>query len=132
MTMVSLPNLRKQPDWHSPVSMPRVSPSRSPVLSFYHCFQVGFGRLCSKKKHIMLLAVLIFSRNYAKIMLLSENYALSPKLCYLDFTLILRKIKIISSITLSILTLMNIHIVHLPVLQSLAPQIRMCAPRKAK
>ena len=37
---------------------------------------VGFGRLCSKKKHIMLLAVLIFFRNYAKIMLLSENYAL--------------------------------------------------------
>ena len=36
---------------------------------------VGFGRLCSKKKHIMLLAVLIFFRNYAKIMLLSENYA---------------------------------------------------------
>ena len=30
---------------------------------------VGFGRLCSKKKHIMLLAVLIFFRNYAKIML---------------------------------------------------------------
>ena len=97
-----------------------------------HVVRIGFGRLCSKKKHIMLLAVLIFSRNYAKIMLLSENYALSPKLCYLDFTLILRKIKIISSITLSILTLMNIHIVHLPVLQSLAPQIRMCAPRKAK
>ena len=37
---------------------------------------LGFGRLCSKKKHIMLLAVLIFFRNYAKIMLLSENYAL--------------------------------------------------------
>ena len=27
---------------------------------------------------------------------------------------------------------MNIHIVHLPVLQSLASQIRMCAPRKDK
>ena len=27
---------------------------------------------------------------------------------------------------------MNIHIVHLPVLQSLASQIRMCAPQKAK
>ena len=27
---------------------------------------------------------------------------------------------------------MNIHIVHLPVLQSLALQIRMCAPQKAK
>ena len=40
--------------------------------------------------------------------------------------------QIISSLTLSILTLMNIHIVHLPVLQSLASQIRMCAPRKAK
>ena len=37
---------------------------------------IGFGRLCSEKKHIMLLAVLIFFRNYAKIMLLSENYAL--------------------------------------------------------
>ena len=35
-------------------------------------------------------------------------------------------------ITLSILTLMNIHIVRLPVLQSLASQIHMCAPRKAK
>ena len=32
--------------------------------------RVGFGRLCSKKKLIMLLAVLIFFRNYAKIMLL--------------------------------------------------------------
>ena len=40
--------------------------------------------------------------------------------------------KIISSLTLSILTLMNSHIVHLPVLQSLASQIGMCAPRKAK
>ena len=38
--------------------------------------EIGFGRLCSKKRHIMLLAVLIFFRNYAKIMLLSENYAL--------------------------------------------------------
>ena len=37
---------------------------------------VGFGRLCSKKKHIMLLSVLIFFRNYAKIMLVSSNYAL--------------------------------------------------------
>ena len=37
---------------------------------------IGFGRLCPPKKHIMLLAVLIFFRNYAKIMLLSENYAL--------------------------------------------------------
>ena len=50
-------------------------------------------------------------------------------LIYLDFTM---KIKIISSLTLSFLTLMNIRIVHLPVLQSLASQIRMCAPRKAK
>ena len=41
-----------------------------------HEVHVGFGRLCSKKKHTMLLAVLIFFRNYAKIMLLSENYAL--------------------------------------------------------
>ena len=53
-------------------------------------------------------------------------------LIYLDFTLILTKIKIISSLTLSFLTLMKIRIVHLPVLQSLASQIRMCAPRKAK
>ena len=30
---------------------------------------IGFGRLCSKKKHITLLAVLIFFRNYAKIVL---------------------------------------------------------------
>jgi len=37
---------------------------------------LGFGRLCPKKKHIMLLAVLICFRNCAKIMLLSENYAL--------------------------------------------------------
>ena len=50
-------------------------------------------------------------------------------LIYLDFTV---KIKIISSLTLSFLTLMNIRIVHLPVLQSLASQIRMYAPRKAK
>ena len=50
-------------------------------------------------------------------------------LIYLDFTV---KIKIISSLTLSFLTLMNNRIVHLPVLQSLASQIRMCAPRKAK
>ena len=40
---------------------------------------VGFGRLCSKQKLIMLLAVLIFFRNCAKIMLLSENYALCPR-----------------------------------------------------
>ena len=39
-------------------------------------FGLGFGRLCPKKKYIMLLAVLICFRNYAKIMLLSENYAL--------------------------------------------------------
>ena len=91
--------------------------------------EVGFGRLCSKKKLIMLLAVLIFFRNYAKIMLLSENYAL----CQRSYaTWILRKIKIASSLTLSVLTLMNIQTVHLPVLQSSAWQIRMCAPRKAK
>ena len=35
------------------------------------CLGVSFGRLYSKKKLIML-----FFRNYAKIMLLSENYAL--------------------------------------------------------
>ena len=52
----------------------RVSSSRAPVLSC--ALHLGFGRLCAKKKHIMLLAVLIFFRNYAKIMLLSENYAL--------------------------------------------------------
>ena len=34
---------------------------------------------------------------------------MSPKLFYLHFTLILRKLKIISGLTLSILTLMNIH-----------------------
>ena len=55
---------------------------------------LGFGRLCRP--------VLIFFRNYAKIMLLSEHYAL----CYRNYaTLILRKIKITSSLTLSILTL---------------------------
>ena len=61
-------------------------------------------------------------------MLLSKNYAL----CHRNYaTKILRKIKITSSLTLSILTLMNIHIVRLPVLHSLESQIRMCAPRKA-
>ena len=56
----------------------------------------------------MLLAVLIVFRNYAKIMLLSQNYAL----CHWNYaTYILRKEKITSTI----LTLMNIHIVHLPV-----------------
>ena len=40
------------------------------------CSGLGFGRLCSKKKHIMLLAVVIFFRNYSKINVLSENYAL--------------------------------------------------------
>ena len=57
------------------------------VYDVTHCYNLGekmpscilgFGRLCSKKKH-MLLAVLIFFRNYAKIMLLSENYALCPR-----------------------------------------------------
>ncbi len=75
---------------------------------------LGFARLCQKKKHIMLLAVLIFFRNNAKIMLLSENYALRHRNYA---TWILRKIKITSSLALSSLTLMNIHIVHLPVLQ---------------
>ena len=71
-----------------------------------------FARLCPKKKHIMLLAVLILFRNYAKIMLLSENYAL----CHRNYaTQILRKIKITCCSTLAILTLMNIHIVHHPV-----------------
>ena len=56
---------------------------------------VGFGRLCPPKKHIMLLAVLIFFRNYAKIMPLSENYAL----CHRNYaTYILSKIKITSSL----------------------------------
>ena len=46
---------------------------------------------------------------------------------------ILRKIKITSSLTLTILTLMNlIQMVHLSVLQSLASQIPICTPRKAK
>ena len=44
---------------------------------------LGFGRLCSKKKHIMLLAVLIFFRNYAKILHLSKNYAL----CHRDYAI---------------------------------------------
>ena len=80
-----------------------------------------------EKKHIMLLAVLIFLDICAKIMLLSENYAL----WYRNYaTYILNKIT--TSLTLLILTLMNIHIVHLPVLQPLASQIRMCIPRKAK
>ena len=39
-----------------------------------------------KKNHIMLLAALIFFRNYAKIMLLSENYAL----CHRNYAYILR------------------------------------------
>ena len=46
---------------------------------------LGFGRLCSKKKHIMLLAVLIFFTNYAKIMLLYENYALRHRNYLLRF-----------------------------------------------
>ena len=80
----------------------------------------------------MHLAVLIIFRNYAKIMLVpAENYALCHRNQYA--IKILRKIKITSSLTLTILTLMNlIHTVYLPVLQSLASQIRMCAPRKAK
>ena len=62
-------------------------------------------------------------------MLLSENCAL----CHRNYaTKNLRKLKVTSSLTLPILTLMNIHIVHLQVLQALASQIRMCAPRKAK
>ena len=61
--------------------------------------KVSFGRLCPRKKHIM--EVLVFFRNYAKIMLLSENYAL----CYRNYaTGILRKININSSLTISILT----------------------------
>ena len=65
-----------------------------------------------------------------------------PKLCYFlkimpsvtEIMLLeyIRKFKITSSLTLSILTLIYIHIVHLPLLQSLASQIRMCAPPKAK
>jgi len=107
----------------------RVHLRQTSIVQLVHCMRLGFGRLCSKKKLIMLLAVLIFFRNYAKIMLLSENYAL----CHRSYaTWILRKIKIASSLTLSILTLMNIQTVHLPVLQSSAWQIRMCAPRKAK
>ena len=85
---------------------------RPPDLDLPLLYRPGFGRLCSKKKHIMLLAVLIFFRNYAKIMLSVTEIML----------LRLRKIKIISSLTLSILTLMNIYIVHLPVLQHSRPQ----------
>ena len=46
------------------------------LVDVNHTAMLGFARLCSKKKHIMLLAVLNFLRNYVKIMLLSENYAL--------------------------------------------------------
>ena len=53
------------------------------VLFFCTDLPLGFRRLWSKKKHIMLLAVLIVFRNYAKIMLLSENYALCR--FYTDF-----------------------------------------------
>ena len=79
----------------------------------------------------MHLAVLIIFTNYAKIMLVSENYAVCHRNQYA--IKILRKIKITSSSTLTILTLMNLlHIVHLPVLQSLASQIPISTPRKAK
>ena len=65
-----------------------------------------------------------FFQNCAKIVLLSENHALFRR----DYaSLILMKIKITSNLTLSILTLMNIHIVHLPVI--LVPRGR--APRIA-
>ena len=54
-------------------------------------FGVGFGRLCSKKKHIILLAVLISFFYFLKIMLSVTEIRL----------LRLRKTKIISSLTLS-------------------------------
>ena len=54
-------------------------------------FGVGFGRLCSKKKHIILLAVLISFFYFLKIMLSVTEIML----------LRLRKTKIISSLTLS-------------------------------
>ena len=50
---------------------------------------LAFGRLCPKKKHNMLLAVLIYFRNYAKILPASfgKLFSLSLKLCYLDRSL---------------------------------------------
>ena len=48
-------------------------------------YHLGFARLCSKKRHIMLSAVLKFLRNYAKIMLLSENYAFVTEIILLKF-----------------------------------------------
>ena len=61
----------------------------------------------------MLLAVLICLKNYAKIMQVSQNYAL----CHRNYaTKMLGEIKITSSLTVSTLTVMNIHTVHLPVL----------------
>ena len=36
---------------------------------------VGFCRLCSKNEHIMLLAVLKVFGNYARIVVVSLNYA---------------------------------------------------------
>ena len=107
-------NKNKKSRWFISTSF-FLTPGTMEMSDLTYIAWLGFGRLCSKKKQC---------QNYATFWKLCS---LSPKLCYLDFTLILRKIKIISSLTLSILTLMNIHIVHLPVLQSLASQIRMCA-----
>ena len=47
-------------------------------------FELGFGRLCPKKKAYYAFSSAHFFRNYAKIMLLSENYALCHRLCYLN------------------------------------------------
>lgn len=66
--------------------------------------------MLEKKPYYAFSSAIFFLRNYAKLMLLSENYVL----CHQNF-----KIKITSSLTQSILTLMTIHVVHLPVLQSL-------------
>ena len=43
------------------------------VNDYDHVYSIGFGRLCPKKNILCFLAVLMFFRNDAKIMLLSEN-----------------------------------------------------------
>ena len=48
--------------------MPRLTGLYLATLNY--AAKLGFGKLCSKKMHIMLLAMLIIFTNYAKIMLL--------------------------------------------------------------
>ena len=80
LTQVSLKAVHKEICKKKREKAVTLTSQKSPLgvsLSLCHThIGLGFGRLCSKKKHIMLLAVLIFFRNFAKIMLLSENYAL--------------------------------------------------------